>query len=144
MQINEDFNINRYQIRSCTMQGTAAEVVIIPPLHTSLGFSQEPPERPEDITVTRSAIVMPGRLVIDWPPQNVEDLRPEHFAALLEAAPEVVLLGTGTNIRFPNPAYTAPLVEKGIGVEVMDTPAACRTYNILMTDGRDVAAALLI
>ena len=63
---------------------------------------------------------------------------------MVELAPEIVLLGTGAQFRFPEPALLAPLYKAGIGVEVMDTPAACRTYNILLGEGRNVVAALLV
>jgi uncharacterized protein len=66
-----------------------------------------------------------------------------HFDAVLAAEPEVVLLGTGARQRFAHPRLTAALIARRIGVESMDTGAACRTYNILMTEGRKVLAALL-
>jgi uncharacterized protein len=94
--------------------------------------------------VTESVIVTPERLVRDWPPQCFDELARPHFETISALRPEVVLLGTGAHLRFPDPRLTAPLCERGIGVEVMDTPAACRTYNILMAEGRMVAAALLM
>jgi uncharacterized protein len=71
-------------------------------------------------------------------------LGPEHFAQLAEWKVEVVIFGSGSRIRFPKPAWVAPLAQRRIGVETMDTPAACRTYNILAQEGRDVAVALLL
>ena len=94
--------------------------------------------------LTQSCIILPDRILRDWPPQNFADLRAEHFASLLEIRPELVVLGTGDRLRFPAPALTASLLEQGIGVEVMNTGAACRTYNILMNEDRRVAAALLM
>ncbi|MCU0950701.1 MAG: MTH938/NDUFAF3 family protein [Burkholderiaceae bacterium] len=70
-------------------------------------------------------------------------LRAEDFAALVGRAPELVLLGTGSRQRFPHPRLTRALTDARIGVEVMDTPAAARTYNILMSEGRRVLAVLL-
>ena len=67
-----------------------------------------------------------------------------HLAAIVEMRPEIVFLGSGAAFRFPEPALLAPLYRAGIGVEVMDTPAACRTYNILMGEGRNVVAALIV
>ena len=93
---------------------------------------------------THSLIVSPQRILRDWPPRRFIELVPEHFAFITELKPEVVLLGTGRRLQFPAPNLTAALVEAQIGVEVMDTAAACRTYNILMGEGRNVAAALLI
>jgi uncharacterized protein len=97
-----------------------------------------------DETISRSVIVMPERLIRDWPPQRFEELAAEHFLMLAALRPEIVLLGTGRSLRFPHPARTALLLEQGIGVEVMDTAAACRTYNVLTAEGRVVAAALLM
>jgi len=91
---------------------------------------------------SHSIIVMPEYLS-DWAVESFETLDVEHFKRLRALRPEVVLLGTGQKIRFPAPFLLAPLTNEGIGVEVMDTRAACRTYMILMAEGRGVAAALL-
>ncbi len=90
----------------------------------------------------RSLVVVPDRL-IDWDAASFEALREEHFAALAALAPEIVLLGTGPRLRFPHPRLTQPLAGARIGLEVMDLNAACRTYNILVSEDRRVAAALL-
>ncbi len=97
-----------------------------------------------DERLTRSAVVLPERLIRDWPPNTFAELDAAHFEALAELDPEVVLLGTGATLRFPHPRVTAPLTRRSIGVEVMDTAAACRTYNVLMAEDRNVAAALLM
>jgi uncharacterized protein len=91
-----------------------------------------------------SLVVSAERVVTDWPAASTESLTADHMAAILEMAPEIVLIGTGATFRFPEPAMLAPLYKAGIGVEVMDTPAACRTYNILMAEGRNVVAALIL
>ena len=92
-----------------------------------------------------SSLVVAGeRLVTDWPAASLESLSADHLAAIVELAPEIVLLGTGSTFRFPEPQILAPLRNAGIGVEVMDTPAACRTYNILLGEGRNVVAALIV
>ena len=91
-----------------------------------------------------SLVVSAARLITDWPATSVEALGADHLAAIVELGPEIVLLGTGAALRFPEPAQLAPLYRAGIGVEVMDTPAACRTYNILLGEGRNVVAALVI
>jgi len=82
-------------------------------------------------------------IVVGWAPDGFDALTAEDFAALLALSPEVVLIGTGARLRFPAPQLLRPLIEAGIGFEVMDVAAACRTYNILATEGRAVAAALL-
>jgi len=92
---------------------------------------------------THSIIVMPESLN-EWAVPHFDALNVAHFEQLCALRPEVVLLGTGQKIRFPPPDLLVPLINEGIGVEVMDTQAACRTYMILIADGRKVAAALLI
>ena len=92
----------------------------------------------------RSLIVTPERLVTDWPPQTFGDLVEAHFAVIAELEPEIVLLGTGSRQRFPRPALVQSLLARGVGVDVMDLDAACRTYNVVMLEGRRVAAALLL
>ena len=91
-----------------------------------------------------SLVVTADRLVTDWPVTDVEALTADHLATIIGLAPEIVVLGTGERFAFPSPAILAPLRKAGIGVEVMDTPAACRTYNILLGEGRDVMAALVL
>jgi uncharacterized protein len=92
----------------------------------------------------RSCLVLPDRLDEAWGPARFEELAAEHLSALTVLAGTIILLGTGARQRFPAPALLRPLIEAGIGVEVMDTGAACRTYNILMAEGRAVAAALIV
>lgn len=91
-----------------------------------------------------SLIVLPGKIVQDWEIASFEQLAAIHFEFLASLAPEIVLLGTGAKLRFPAPVLTRSLVTAQIGLEIMDTAAACRTYNILATEGRKVAAALLL
>jgi uncharacterized protein len=89
-------------------------------------------------------VVTPERIIEGWTAGGFDTLSEADFAALLELGPEVVLLGTGSSFRFPHPRLTRALTDAGIGVEVMDTPAACRTFNILAAEGRKVVAALLV
>jgi uncharacterized protein len=89
-----------------------------------------------------SLIVQPEQLHA-WPVAGFEALAEAHFALIAELKPEVVLLGTGSRLRFPHPRLLAPFARARIGFEVMDLQAACRTYNILMAEERNVAAALL-
>ena len=91
-----------------------------------------------------SLIVMPEQLFSDWPPRDFDQLTEAHFAHIASLQPEIVLLGTGKLLRFPHPRLSNPLSKARIGFEVMDTYAAARTYNILMGEGRRVAAALLL
>jgi uncharacterized protein len=94
--------------------------------------------------LTRSFLLTPQRLVEGWPPASFEQLTEAHLQAIAELDCPIVLLGTGKRQRFPAPALLRPLIDRRIGVEIMDSQAACRTYNILMAEGRDVAAALII
>jgi len=91
-----------------------------------------------------SLIVLPESIIEDWQVQDFENLTVEHFQKLADLKPEVVLLGTGAKHRFVHPRLTAPLTTLGISMECMDTAAACRTYNILMSEGRKTAAVLLL
>jgi uncharacterized protein len=94
--------------------------------------------------LNRSFLLTPRRLVEDWPPLSFDALAEADMAAIAALECPIVLLGTGLRQRFPSPALLRPLIERRIGVEVMDSHAACRTYNILMAEGRDVAAALIV
>jgi len=91
-----------------------------------------------------SLLVLPETPPRPWPVARFEDLTTEHFETLLAEQPDVVILGTGERQRFAHPRLTAPLIGKQIGVECMDTNAACRTYNILMGEGRKALLALII
>jgi len=82
--------------------------------------------------------------VQSWPVRDFEELAAEHFAAILALHPELVIFGSGQRLRFPAPALLRTLIDRGIGVETMDTAAACRTYNVLVSEGRSVVAALLV
>ncbi len=95
-------------------------------------------------TVHHGVIVTPEQLILDWPPQTFAELVEAHFAIIAALEPEIVLLGTGSRQRFPHPRFTQVLSARGVGLEVMDTAAACRTYNVIMLEGRKVAAALLL
>ena len=89
-------------------------------------------------------VVTPEQVLTDWQPQGFEALDEAHFAYFLALEPEILLVGTGTRQRFPHPRLTRALSTVGVGVEFMDTPAACRTYNILMAEDRKVVAAILL
>ena len=90
-----------------------------------------------------AVLVMPDGEVVSWHAPSFEALEPAHFERLLERSPEMVLLGTGEQQRFPHPRLSASLAAAGVGLDVMNTHAACRTYNILAAEGRRVLAALL-
>lgn len=91
-----------------------------------------------------NVLVLPDRLELGWLLGGFDDLTETHFTALAGHAPDIVLLGTGSRLRFPHPSLYAGLMGQGIGVEIMDLGAACRTYNYLSAEGRRVAAALIV
>ncbi|MEJ2061109.1 MAG: Mth938-like domain-containing protein [Gammaproteobacteria bacterium] len=91
-----------------------------------------------------SLIVSPNFIKPDWRPETFEELCAEDLAPVLELQPEILLIGTGGRHQFPHPQILRDIYAAGIGVEIMETGAACRTYNILMAEGRRVAAALLM
>ena len=93
---------------------------------------------------TQSLIVTPSEVIDNWRPTGFDHLNSDDFTQLAELAPEIVILGTGAVQRFPHPSLSHPLISGHIGMESMTTAAACRTYNILMGEGRRVAAALLM
>ena len=93
----------------------------------------------------RENIVLTGDgVTTGFAPQGFEALAEADFERLLQGAPEIVLLGTGEKQQFLHPRVTAPLHRARVGIEVMDTRAACRTYNILVAEGRNVTAALIV
>lgn len=91
-----------------------------------------------------SLLVPSAGEVLRWPPDDVTQLSGEHFEQALAYRPELVIFGSGPRLRFVSPALLRCLIDAGIGVETMDTPAACRTYNVLASEGRQVLAALLL
>jgi uncharacterized protein len=92
----------------------------------------------------QSLLLAPDAIVAPWTKAGFTALTETDFARLLEIEPTVVVFGSGTRLRFPHPRLTRGLTAAGVGVETMDTPAACRTYNILAAEGRRVAAALIV
>jgi uncharacterized protein len=137
MKFSQDTFGGGYSIRAYT----AGTVTIIGPGPSPAAGV---PALPRSEVLGASFIIAPQHLQRDWPPRHYDELRPEHFARLLELEPEVVLFGTGETFRYPPPDLLAPLTGRGIGVEVMDTGAACRTYNVLAGEGRQVVAAILL
>ncbi|AMO99803.1 hypothetical protein CAter282_1933 [Collimonas arenae] len=99
-----------------------------------------------EINATRyehSLLVLPESAPVVWPVNGFDALTAEHFAHIDSTRPDVVILGTGLRQRFVHPKLTTVLTARRIGVECMDNQAACRTYNILMAEGRKVVLALI-
>ena len=94
--------------------------------------------------VQHSVLITSAGVREDWPCTRFEDLGPQHFEQLAKLDVELVIFGSGERLRFAKPEWLLALMNKRIGLETMDTQAACRTYNILAGEGRKVAVALLI
>jgi uncharacterized protein len=92
----------------------------------------------------RSIVVAPSAIHDQWNVLGIDAIDTAQIDFLINLAPEILLLGTGARQRFPQPALLKTLMTARIGLEVMDTPAACRTYNILCAEGRNVMAAVLV
>lgn len=121
MQFSEDQNTGKYFINS-----------------------YHPGEIKINQTVYAHSIIVTAESLSEWPPQTIDELKSQDFDIVAKQNPEVVLLGTGKKQYFPKAAILATLIEHNIGFEIMDTAAACRTYNALMAEGRRVVAALII
>ena len=92
----------------------------------------------------RQSVIVPWRGALQpWEVDSFDALTEAHFEALLASEPELVIFGSGARLRFVKPALLKPLIGQRIGVETMDTAAACRTYNVLLAEGRSVLVALL-
>lgn len=97
-----------------------------------------------DRSYDASLIVTATTLIERWRPRRMDELEPADLEPILALRPEVLLVGSGLRQRFPDRAILAALYESRVGFEIMDTGAACRTYNVLVAEGRKVAAALIV
>jgi uncharacterized protein len=97
-----------------------------------------------DAAFTRSLIISADYLDPGWEPQVLADLATSHLGKIIALQPEVVLLGTGERMEFPKQEIAVFFLQRGIGFESMGTAAACRTFNLLVSEGRTVAAGLLV
>jgi len=136
MQFNQDHDAAAYTVRSYS----TGEINILAPTERQSGQTAAQ----QHYAITTSFIMTPHCLIEDWPPKSVAQLCGDDLKMVAELAPEVVVLGTGDTLRFPDSQLTIELMIQGIGVEVMATPAACRTYNILVNEGRNVALAMML
>ena len=97
-----------------------------------------------EVRYTASLIVTPEKVVRDWLPQHPRGLTIDDFGIILALEPELILVGTGNALRFPDSVILKGVIRVGIGIDFMDSRAACRTYNILAAEGRHVAAGIII
>ncbi|MEK8034793.1 Mth938-like domain-containing protein [Ideonella sp. DXS29W] len=96
-------------------------------------------------TAFESSVLVPWRGDVQaWPAARADELQASHFEAIVALQPELVIFGSGDKHRFVSPALYRALIERRIGVETMDTAAACRTYNVLVNEGRKVVGAFLL
>jgi uncharacterized protein len=93
---------------------------------------------------TQSLILSPDQMVSSWPVDSVTALQPQHLDSIFEMKPDVILLGTGEKQIFPDISILGYFAAKGFGVEVMNTGALCRTFNILVAEDRHVVAAIIL
>jgi uncharacterized protein len=97
-----------------------------------------------DRLLTAAFVISSTTMIENWSPQRSEDITLESLQAALGLEPEILVIGTGSTLRFLEARLTAEIQRRGIGLEVLDTAAACRTYNILVSENRKVVAALLM
>jgi len=97
-----------------------------------------------DEVITGPVILTPEAIIVDWRPPSIDELSITDFGAALAIEPELILLGTGERQTFPPMTLATAIMRAGIGFETMGTAAACRTFNVLTSEGRRVAAALIV
>ena len=141
MKINDQSSTNGYFIRSYSPERIT---IAYPDNSINTDDNSVVSSKLKVEALENSFIIMADQLIRDWVPRSIDELDKNHCEQLLSLKPEVIILGTGNSIQFPDLAWSASLFEVGIGLEIMDTGAACRTYSILAADGRNVAAALMI
>jgi uncharacterized protein len=108
-------------------------------------FGHGPGEISVNNTVFRHSVIVPWKGdIVPWEIEAFDALTTAHFQQVAALGPELVIFGSGPRIRFPAAALLRPLIERGIGLETMDTGAACRTYNVLAGEGRSVVLAALL
>lgn len=100
--------------------------------------------RVREQVIRNSVILAAEHIIHPWSGRRAETLTIADMAPAMALTPSIIVLGTGARIEFPSAEFTAEILARRIGLEVMDTPAACRTYNILVHEGRNVVAALII
>lgn len=145
MQFSLETNNDSYIIRAYA----PGEVIVTPPQDMTEKVERIQDERfgeqPIALEIlTTTSLIMPRHLEKDWSSASYEELSAANLATLQQHQPEIILLGSGEQLRWPAKGVRESLLEKGIGVEVMDSGAACRTYNILIGEQRNVAAIIFI
>ena len=107
--------------------------------------SYQPGEiRLADRTLSAHAIISRDDVIADWQPPRIEELSIADFDAALELSPDIILFGTGVRQIFPDMRVMTDIMRAGVAIEIMETHAACRTFNVLIGENRSVVAALLV
>lgn len=141
MQIDQNVASNANFIRSYG----EGHIVVVSPLTEPVNDETQSRPRSHDIhTIEENVIISRSDLHKNDLPENPQSLDQSHISRLQQLKPELVILGTGKDIRFPDQRITMELWKNGIGIEVMNTSAACRTFNYLIADGRNVVAAIFM
>jgi uncharacterized protein len=122
MQFNLDSNVGKYQINSFK----PGQVVINKQIYIN------------------SIIIAPEQIITNWQPQNYAEITEYDLKSILDLSPQIVIIGTGEQQHFLDQELLLPFLKQGIGIEIMNTDAACRTYNVLMSEGRNIVAGLLL
>ena len=122
MKLSEDYTAGTYVIQSYTDDSIVVN----------------------DKALQQSFLISNTTLDTDWGVGHIEQITHTHWRDIIEQKPEVILIGTGASLIFPHPASYAPAIDQGIGVEFMDTRAACRTYNILLSEDRFIIAGIIL
>ncbi|MAZ77934.1 MAG: hypothetical protein CMF39_04590 [Legionellaceae bacterium] len=97
-----------------------------------------------DETITKSVLISPRQLIANWSVQSFADITLDHLQPIAALAPDIVILGSGHEPHLLPAKLMSFFLEQGIGIECMNTPAACRTFNVLMSEGRNAVAGLII
>jgi uncharacterized protein len=142
LSLDDDPHI--YRIKSYTED----EITIVNPKQSwpenIAQLSEEEQLRHVYTRARQSFVMYPEQLLSQWAPSQLEELEAGHIREILQASPELILLGTGKTLCFPESDVCADVYEARVGLEIMDSHAACRTYNILAGEGRQVALALIM
>ena len=130
-------NTDRYTVISYQ----PGEITILLGMETS---SADERPKPRKQTLSSSFILAPDQLVEGWPVDSINDLSEVHLKQIIDLEPELVLLGSGATHCFPDTSLLVPFHKAQIGYEIMDSQAACRTYNLLRGEGRHVVAGIIL
>ncbi len=145
MQISQDLDVFSYTIRAYDSDSVTINLPLDPEqlAQSRADPSIEAPKLKQE-QLHKSFIIAAKHLTKDWGVKSIQDLNETDIEAFAKLKPELVIIGTGKRAEWPPMSLFKPLINQGIGFEIMDTSAACRTYNILSFEGRQVMAGLIL